>query len=48
LHHEVYVYIFDALLMFVTMTIFNIVHPQDVGKLLRRASDYELTCVPEA
>ncbi|KAL5362926.1 RTA1 like protein-domain-containing protein [Aspergillus floccosus] len=48
LHHEVFLYIFDALLMFITMVVFNIVHPQEVGRHLKRPSDYELTHVPDA
>jgi hypothetical protein len=48
LHHEIFLYVFDALLMFITMVVFNIVHPQEVGRLLRRPSDYELTRVPDA
>jgi len=30
LHHEVYVYLLDALLMFVVMVVFNIIHPSGV------------------
>ncbi|KAL4761375.1 RTA1 domain-containing protein [Aspergillus foveolatus] len=48
LHHEIFLYVFDALLMLITMVVFNIVHPQEVGRLLRRPSDYELTRVPDA
>lgn len=46
LHHEAFLYVFDALLMFITMVIFNIVHPQEVERHLKRPSDYELTHVP--
>ncbi|KAL6236540.1 hypothetical protein BDW75DRAFT_239194 [Aspergillus navahoensis] len=42
LHHEIYLYIFDALLMFVAMVIFNVVHPQEIGQLLLRPTDYEM------
>jgi TRAP-type C4-dicarboxylate transport system permease small subunit len=31
LHHELYLYIFNSLLMFLTMVIFNVVHPQEIG-----------------
>ncbi|KAI9045569.1 RTA1 domain-containing protein [Aspergillus affinis] len=34
LQHEAYMYIFDACLMFLTMVIFNVVHPSEIGKLL--------------
>lgn len=47
LHHEVYLYVFDALLMCITMVVFNIVHPQEVGRHLKRPSDYELTQAPD-
>lgn len=30
LNHEVYLYIFDALLMFITMVLFNLVHPVEI------------------
>ncbi|GIC93665.1 RTA1 domain-containing protein [Aspergillus udagawae] len=43
LHYEIYLYIFDAVLMFITMVTFNVVHPCEIAQLLRRASDYELT-----
>ncbi|KAL4768683.1 RTA1 like protein-domain-containing protein [Aspergillus nidulans var. acristatus] len=43
LHHELYLYIFDSLLMFLTMVIFNVVHPQEIGQLLRRPTGYEMT-----
>ncbi|KAL4738373.1 putative RTA1 domain protein [Aspergillus similis] len=43
LHHEIYLYVFDALLMLITMVTFNLVHPQEVGRLLKSASDYDLT-----
>ncbi|KAL6228649.1 RTA1 like protein-domain-containing protein [Aspergillus navahoensis] len=38
-HHEIYLYISDALLMFITMVTFNVVHPQEVGRLLSYTSD---------
>jgi hypothetical protein len=43
LHHELYLYIFDSLLMFLTMVTFNVVHPQEIGQLLRRPTRYEMT-----
>jgi hypothetical protein len=33
--HEVYLYIFDALLMFFVMVIFAIVHPSEINAELR-------------
>lgn len=35
LHHEVYLYIFDSVLMFLTMLAFNWCHPSEVKALLR-------------
>ncbi|KAL3469514.1 RTA1 like protein-domain-containing protein [Aspergillus californicus] len=43
LHHEMYLYIFDSLLMFLTMVVLNVVHPQEIGELLRRPIGYEMT-----
>lgn len=34
LKHEAYLYIFDACLMFLTMVIFNLAHPSEIGRLL--------------
>ncbi|BCR85873.1 RTA1 domain-containing protein [Aspergillus chevalieri] len=47
LHHEVYIYVFDAALMFIVMIIFNVVHPHEIGQLLVRVPGYELTRIPE-
>ncbi|OJJ65905.1 hypothetical protein ASPBRDRAFT_139120 [Aspergillus brasiliensis CBS 101740] len=47
LHHEMFLYVFDALLMFITMVIFNVVHPQEIGLLLRYPSDYDMTNFPD-
>lgn len=33
--HEAYLYIFDALLMFIVMLIFAVVHPSEVNAQLR-------------
>ncbi|KAM0740583.1 hypothetical protein ACQRIT_005767 [Beauveria bassiana] len=35
LRHEVYLYIFDALLMFIVMGLFNYIHPGEITALLR-------------
>jgi hypothetical protein len=43
LQHEVYLYIFDASLMLITMAIFNIVHPSEIGRLLLAKSVYDST-----
>ncbi|KAL3487864.1 RTA-like protein [Aspergillus germanicus] len=32
LHHEIYLYIFDALLIFVTMVLLNVVHPAEIAR----------------
>ena len=49
LHHEIYIYVFDALLMFITMVTFNVVHPQENGHLLGcYVSDCELAPLPDA
>ncbi|CAI7567830.1 unnamed protein product [Penicillium pancosmium] len=46
LHHEVFLYIFDAVLMFITMMVFNLIHPHEIGALLRQAPDYKLSSFP--
>lgn len=38
LGHEVFLYIFDAVFMFVVMVLLNCVHPSGITKLLRRGS----------
>lgn len=43
LRHEVYLYIFDALLMFITMVFYNVIHPHEVGRLLSGCTDYDMT-----
>lgn len=35
LRHEYYLYIFDAMLMFCVMVLFNVVHPSEVQELLQ-------------
>lgn len=42
LHHEIFLYIFDAVLIFMAMAIFNIFHPSELTHLLREAHEYEL------
>ncbi|CEN60562.1 Putative Function: S. cerevisiae RTA1 gene is involved in 7-aminocholesterol resistance [Aspergillus calidoustus] len=34
LHHEIYLYIFDALLVFVTMLLLNVVHPAEIARCM--------------
>jgi hypothetical protein len=35
LRHEVFLYIFDAVLMFSVMALFNIIHPSEITRLMR-------------
>ncbi|KNG87073.1 hypothetical protein ANOM_005700 [Aspergillus nomiae NRRL 13137] len=42
LHHEIFLYIFDAVLILIAMVIFNICHPSGIGQLLANEADYEL------
>lgn len=43
LHHEAYLYIFDALLMFLVMVLFNVVHPSELAASMKHkiATDHE-------
>ena len=43
LRHEVYLYVFDSLLIFIAMVIFNVVHPSEITRFLTVVSEYELT-----
>ncbi|KAL4981589.1 putative RTA1 domain protein [Aspergillus falconensis] len=47
LHHEIYLYIFDSLLMFVTMVILNVVHPSEIARHLDWNGDYNLPLNPD-
>ncbi|KAF7588620.1 hypothetical protein BBP40_005458 [Aspergillus hancockii] len=47
LHHEVFLYLFDALLMLITMVIFNLVHPHEIDRLLEGAAEYGLADFPK-
>lgn len=42
LHHEIFLYLLDAALMFMTSLIFNICHPSEIGRLLVIEREYEL------
>ncbi|KAL4876144.1 RTA1-domain-containing protein [Aspergillus karnatakaensis] len=44
LRHEAYLYVFDALLIFVAMVVFNWFHPSEITRLLerRQGREYEL------
>ncbi|KAB8259689.1 RTA1 like protein-domain-containing protein [Aspergillus pseudonomiae] len=42
LHHEVFLYVFDAVLILIATVIFNICHPSEIGLLLANEADYEL------
>jgi hypothetical protein len=46
LHHEVYLYVFDALLIFIVMLVFNVTHPHEITRHLELVSGYELTRNP--
>ncbi|CRL23250.1 RTA1 like protein [Penicillium camemberti] len=46
LRHEVYLYIFDSLLIFIAMVIFNIAHPSEITRFLTVVPNYELTSHP--
>jgi RTA1 like protein len=36
LHHEVFLYLFDATLMFIVSLVFVFVHPHEIGRLLNK------------
>ncbi|KAJ6191035.1 hypothetical protein N7519_001056 [Penicillium mononematosum] len=46
LHHEVYLYVFDSLLIFIVMIVFNVAHPSEITRLLDVMPDYELSRNP--
>ncbi|OQE23452.1 hypothetical protein PENFLA_c011G01606 [Penicillium flavigenum] len=46
LHHEVYLYVFDSLLILIAMIIFNVAHPSEITRLLDVMPDYELSRNP--
>ncbi|KAJ5186911.1 hypothetical protein N7449_009905 [Penicillium cf. viridicatum] len=46
LHHEVFLYVFDSLLIFIAMVIFNIAHPSEITRFLTVVPNYELNRVP--
>ncbi|KAL2698061.1 hypothetical protein AAEP93_010771 [Penicillium crustosum] len=43
LRHEIFLYIFDSLLIFIAMVIFNIAHPYEITRFLTDSANYELT-----
>lgn len=43
LYYELYLYIIDSLLMFLTMVVFNVVHLQEIGEQLCRPVQCEMT-----
>ncbi|KAL4936804.1 hypothetical protein BDV06DRAFT_227564 [Aspergillus oleicola] len=47
LHHEIYLYILDAVLIFAAMVIFNFYHPSDFVHSVNGGIDYELHGVPD-
>ncbi|KAJ5466156.1 hypothetical protein N7530_009943 [Penicillium desertorum] len=46
LHHEVYLYVFDSLLILIAMIVFNVAHPSEITRLLDVMPDYELSHNP--
>jgi hypothetical protein len=48
LHHEVYLYIFDATLMFLTLVLVNVVHPSEIAKVMygSKGTSYEFEVGP--
>ncbi|RAL14297.1 RTA1 domain-containing protein [Aspergillus homomorphus CBS 101889] len=42
LHHEVFLYVLDAVLIFLAMIVFNLFHPSEISHLLHAENDYEL------
>ena len=42
LHHEVFLYLLDAVLICIAMVVFNFFHPSEITCLLRGGYDYEL------
>ncbi|KAB8237135.1 hypothetical protein ETB97_010308 [Aspergillus alliaceus] len=42
LHHEVFLYIFDAVLILISSLIFNVCHPSDIGRFLTSEAGHEL------
>lgn len=49
LHHEAYLYIFDALLMFLVMILFYVVHPSELAAQMKgKAVEYEISTSPSA
>lgn len=51
LHHEAYLYIFDALLMFLVMVLLNVVHPSELAASMKHKTvtdhEYNLRVFPE-
>ncbi|KAF7172022.1 hypothetical protein CNMCM6106_006339 [Aspergillus hiratsukae] len=43
LHHEIFLYIFDAVLIFIAMAVFNISHPSEIAKYMDSKEDLELS-----
>jgi hypothetical protein len=47
LRHGTYLCIFGALLIFVTMVIYNLVHPHEIGRLQHSHIDYDMVRFPD-
>ncbi|RHZ61810.1 uncharacterized protein CDV56_107079 [Aspergillus thermomutatus] len=43
LHHEIYLYIFDAVLIFIAMAVFNLFHPSEIAQYMDLKEDLELS-----
>ena len=47
LRHEMFLYVFDSLLILIAMFAFNIVHPHEITRLLNTVPDHELTRISD-
>lgn len=46
--HEVFIYVFDYLLMFIVMVVFNIIHPSEIYAILRGGGKVSKYCRTKA
>ncbi|KAJ6110932.1 hypothetical protein N7486_003167 [Penicillium sp. IBT 16267x] len=47
LRHELFLYVFDSLLIFIAMVVFNVAHPHEITRLLNTVPDHKLTRIPD-
>ncbi|KAI3286473.1 hypothetical protein DTO002I6_8144 [Penicillium roqueforti] len=47
LRHELFLYVFDSLLIFIAMVVFNVAHPHEITRLSNTIPDHELTGIPD-